>query len=272
MLLSSAYLPPVWYFTKLLLCDGHEVQIEQWDHYVKQTYRNRCIIGNADGMLPLTVPTEKAETPKCYMRDVRISDHGNWRHQHWNALEAAYGQTPFFLYYEDDFRPFYEKRFEFLFDFNLQLTALCCELIDIHPVLCPTEVFAETTSLTGVSSTTSPTGVSSTTSLTGVSSTTSLTCTACHSSHSGPTSFSNQASHTFSDSQDEADFRELIHPKRAYTSDPTFSPAPYWQVFADRFGFRPNLSIVDLLFNMGPESIFVLQKSIPKPKPEIDEP
>jgi hypothetical protein len=211
MLLSSAYLPPVWYFTKLLLCEGKEVQVEQWDHYVKQTYRNRCVIGNADGLLALTVPTEKAATPKCYMRDVRISEHGNWRHQHWNALEAAYGQTPFFLYYEDDIRPFYEQRFKFLFDFNLQLTALCCQLIDIHPVLRPTEDF------------TSPL-------LEGV----------------GETS----------------DFRSLIHLKQDPACDPSFHPVPYYQVFANRFGFRPNLSIVDLLFNMGPESLLVLHDSI----------
>ncbi|MBR3021417.1 MAG: WbqC family protein [Bacteroidaceae bacterium] len=216
MLLSLAYLPPVWYFTKLLLCDGQEVRIEQWDHYVKQTYRNRCVIGSGDGLQALTIPTEKAATPKCYMRDVRISDHGNWRHQHWNALEAAYGQTPFFLYYEDDFRPFYERRFEFLFDFNLQLMALCCQLIDIHPVLRPTESWCDSL--------------------------------ASREGESGGGVIS--------------DFRDVISPKRDYAVDPTFCPAPYYQVFAPRFGFRPNLSIVDLLFNMGPESLLVLQKSV----------
>ena len=220
MLLSSAYLPPVWYFTKLYLCDGKEVQLEQWDHYVKQTYRNRCVIGTGDGLQALTVPTEKADSPKSYMRDVRISSHGNWRHQHWNALEAAYGQTPFFLYYADDFRPFYERPFTFLFDFNLQLTALCCQLIDIHPVLRPTEAYSPTR---------------------------------CSSSPSGlPSS--------------KADYRELIHPKHDPSSDPTFCPVPYYQVFAGRFGFRPNLSIVDLLFNMGPESLLVLQQSTFAPK------
>ena len=214
MLLSSAYLPPVWYFTKLLLGEGEKVWIEQWDHYVKQTYRNRCVIGGGDGLLTLTVPTE-GTTGKCYMRDVRISDHGNWRHQHWNALEAAYGQTPFFLYYEDDFRPFYERRFPFLFDFNLQLISLCCQLIDIHPVLRPTESWCD-----------SP------------------------------------AFREGEDGEVVSDFRDVISPKRDYAVDPTFCPAPYYQVFSARFGFRPNLSIVDLLFNMGPESLLVLQKSI----------
>ena len=54
--------------------------MEQYDNYVKQTYRNRCVIAAADGPLALTIPTEKSGTPKCLMKDVRISDHGNWRH------------------------------------------------------------------------------------------------------------------------------------------------------------------------------------------------
>ena len=58
------------------------------------------------------------------------------------------------------------------------------------------------------------------------------------------------------------DFRERIHPKKNYKEeDPDFIVRPYYQVFQERLGFLPNLSIVDLLFNMGPESLLVLQKS-----------
>ena len=58
------------------------------------------------------------------------------------------------------------------------------------------------------------------------------------------------------------DFRERIHPKKDFrTEDPLFRPLPYYQVFQSRLGFLPNLSIVDLLFNMGPESILVLRDS-----------
>ena len=74
-LLGSTYLGPVEYYAQLLAHD--EALIEQYDHYRKQTYRNRCIIASADGPLALTIPTEKSETPKCLMKDVRISDHGN---------------------------------------------------------------------------------------------------------------------------------------------------------------------------------------------------
>ena len=124
--LSSAYLAPIEYYTKLLAYD--KVFIEQHDHYMKQTYRNRCTIAAPDGELALSIPTVKPDSLKCPMRDIRISDHGNWQHLHWNALESAYNHTPFFEYYKDDFHPFYEKKYEFLVDFNEELCHLICSL------------------------------------------------------------------------------------------------------------------------------------------------
>lgn len=136
VLLSSAYLAPVVYYTKLYAYE--KAYIERYDHYMKQTYRNRCVIASANGPLALTIPTEKADEAKCLMKDVRISDHGNWRHTHWNAFVAAYRQSPFFDYYADEFHRFYEQKYEFLYDFNGELCAWVCEQLDIQPVLCPT--------------------------------------------------------------------------------------------------------------------------------------
>ena len=71
---------------------------------------------------PSSIPVEKYEGAKCPMKDVRISDHDNWRHQHWNALQSSYGESPFFEYYEDDIRPFFERKWDFLYDFNWEIT------------------------------------------------------------------------------------------------------------------------------------------------------
>ena len=202
--LSSAYLAPVEYYTKLLTYD--RIFIEQHDHYMKQTYRNRCTIAGPDGEIALNIPTVKPDSLKCPMKDIRISDHGNWRHLHWNSIESAYNSTPFFEYYKDDFQPFYEKKYEFLADFNEELCNLVCELIDIQPVMERTSDYKTTFT------------------------------------------------------PDEYDFREAIHPKKDYhLTDPEFIPRPYYQVFEARNGFRPNLSIIDLLFNMGPESLLILK-------------
>ena len=137
IILSSAYLAPVEYYTKLYAYD--KIYVERFDHYMKQTYRNRCVIASASGPLALTIPTEKSEDLKCLMKDVRISDHGNWRHVHWNAFVAGYKHSPFFDYYADEFHAFFERKYEFLYDFNMELCRWVCEQIDLQPCMMPTD-------------------------------------------------------------------------------------------------------------------------------------
>ena len=138
-LLCSAYLPPVSFFTAIN--NGGDVLIEQYDNYCKQTYRNRCRIATASGIQTLTIPVVKSTAPKQLMKDVRISDHGEWRRQHWNALESAYMNSPFFMYYQDEFRPFYEKKYKFLIDFNTELTLRIMELAGIYKPIKLTESY-----------------------------------------------------------------------------------------------------------------------------------
>lgn len=184
LVLPTAYLAPVSYY--LALASADSVVIDQYEHYVKQTWRNRCRIAMPGGPQDLVIPVV-APANHTPIRDIRLSDHGNWRHHHWNALQTAYGKSPFFEYYADDFAPFYlERRYEFLLDFNDALCQLVCALIDLDiPVIRSSQFLA-------------------------------------------------------------ADFPALPTPT-------------YYQVFAQRLGFQPDLSVADLLFNMGPEALLVLR-------------
>lgn len=205
--LSTAYLAPIEYYSKLLQGD---VFIEQHENYIKQTYRNRCTILSANGPMVLSIPIESSGGKKCPIREVRIAEHGNWRHLHWNALISAYNSTPFFEYYQDDFKPFYEKEYKYLFDFNEELQNLICQLIGI-----------ETSGI----------------------------------------SYTNE----FHLDIVGEDYRSKISPKiDRKLADLYFDSIPYYQVFDQRFGFTENLSILDLLFNMGNESLIILNKSIKK--------
>lgn len=206
IILGSAYLAPVPYFAALY--SFRKAYIERYDHYMKQTYRNRCVIASADGPLALTIPVEKSSEGKCAMKDIRVSEHGNWRHVHRNAFVAAYKQSPFFDYYADEFNAFFDRKYEFLYDFNMELTQWLCEQIDIQPELVPTTEYM-------------------------------ATC------------------------EGILDLREAIHPKKSAVDMASFyRPVPYYQVFDSRHGFQPDLSIVDLLFNMGPESLVVLRDGV----------
>lgn len=206
-LLSSTYFGPVQWYQKLYRYD--RVLIEQWDSYQKQTYRNRCLIATTNGIQALNVPV-------VHSSEFRISDHGNWRHQHWQALTSAYGDSPFFQYYEDDLRPFFTERWEYLYDFNEAIRQKICELIDISPKVERTEEYQKISEYSEYSE---------------------------NSDYSGKSPL--------------RDFREAIQPKRPAPDD-DFEPRRYYQVYERKLGFLPNLSILDLLFNMGPESIFYL--------------
>ena len=130
VLLSSLYLAPINYYSKLFRAERAIIEVH--DNYQKQSYRNRCMIVGANGPMSLSIPIEKPAGLKSKMKDIRIAEHGNWQHLHWNAIISAYNSTPFFDYYRDEFRLFYENKFTFLFDLNEQMRALICDLIGIE--------------------------------------------------------------------------------------------------------------------------------------------
>ena len=193
-ILSSLYLAPVEYYASLYRSELVVIEIN--DNYQKQSYRNRCTIASANGPISLSIPIVKPDKDKSRMKDIRIADHANWRHLHWNAILSAYSSTPYFQYFEDDFRPFYERKIEFLHDFNEELRQLICSIIEIESKVCYTETYIDEGDIEYI------------------------------------------------------DLREKIHPKK----ESDYKTEPYYQVFASKHCFINNLSILDLLFNMGKEA------------------
>jgi hypothetical protein len=130
------------------------------------------------------------------VRDVKISYDADWQRLHWLSLETCYRSSAFFEYYEDDLAPFYQKRRDYLFDYNEELLHLMLRFLKLDIRYSYTETFEKEYS------------------------------------------------------KEYVDFRNSLHPKKAAD----FICKPYYQVFEDRNGFMQNLSVVDLLFNQGPQS------------------
>ena len=249
-LLSTTYFGPVQWYQKL---NRHRCIIEQHDNFVKQTYRNRCVIASANGPQTLTVPIERYDGMKCAMRDIRISDHGNWRHLHWQALVSAYGETPFFEYYADDIRPFFEEhRWKYLLDFNLDITHTLCSLLDVRPDLTLSDHYidADETICGGGGISGAAAGFEEA----------NKGLDGAAESFGGAVKGLDGAAESFGSSSACSlfvDYRDAIRPKHPLP-DAEFEARPYYQVRAQRHGFLPNLSVLDLLFNEGPEGIFWL--------------
>ena len=126
MILPTAYLPPKSYMEALM---SEPAAIEQMETFEKQTFRNRALIRDAKGeLVRLTVPVKKVEH-KQLTRDIQISYQTRWQHQHWITLVSTYQHTPYFLYFADYLRPFYEREYKWLLDLNDEMNATLVALL-----------------------------------------------------------------------------------------------------------------------------------------------
>ncbi|WP_028298903.1 WbqC family protein [Olivibacter sitiensis] len=196
IILPSFYLGPIAAFSAINAIGNVPIYLEQYEHFPKQTYRNRASIYSPNGKLDLIVPVVKGSKVHTKMKDVRIAYEYDWQRLHWMSLQTCYRRSAYFEYYEDEFAPFYEERHDYLFDLNEALLELIMRCVKLNREIRKTSTYE-------------------------------------------------------SSYPDCLDLRESIHPKK---EAPGFAAKPYFQVFEPKHGFLPNLSIVDLLFNQGPNS------------------
>ena len=199
VLLSTAYLPPIEYIIQCLRFQ--KVLIEQFETYQKQTYRNRCTIATANGLLQLSIPIRKVNGNHTCTRDIELDNSSRWNQIHWRAIASAYTHAPYFLYYSDPF--------EYLFkNPPILLTELNAELLKIVFKILKADIdFHYTTDFALIP-------------------------------------------------DKMVDLRQAIQPKHeaSYPGKPS-GYAEYIQPFNNKFAFFPNLSIIDLIFNEGPEAL-----------------
>ena len=195
IILPCFYWGPVSYYTAMTAAD--EVAVEMHEHFCKQTYRNRCRIATANGTLDLTVPTERTHQKQA-MNDVKIKYDTPWQKQHWNAIESAYRNSPYFDFLRDELEKLYTTHETYLADLNIKINDLALKIMQIKKRIHLTTEYSATTSAT--------------------------------------------------------DLRQAFNAKGAPANC-----TPYYQVFAHKFGFTSDLSILDLILEEGPESIKYLK-------------
>ena len=200
-LIETQYFPPVQLFKWALKYP--RLSIEAEEHYQKGGYRNRCLIAGPNGIQMLTVPLLKGKNEQQPVKETRIAYVVNWQKEHWQAIQTAYGKSPFFEFYSEDFRPIFEKKWTYLFDLNLEIINVLKDLLQL-----PFEI--EKTA-------------------------------AYHKECTPPV----------------LDFRNQMAPKNRESKENLIKPYP--QVFESKNGFLCNLTILDLLFCMGPEGFYYLE-------------
>lgn len=194
VLLPATYFGPIHYFA--VISQTRTVIIESEEHYIKQTWRNRCVVLTANGVFSLTIPVIRAEGNHTKIKDILISNREKWQLIHWRTIASAYRNTPYFLYYADELESILFSNEERLFDFNLRLTEPLLKMLHINAQITMTGKYEAI-----------PDG-------------------------------------------DILDLRGYFTPKKKLL--PHFPV--YMQAFSERHGFAPGLSIIDLLFNLGPDA------------------
>ena len=275
-LLSTAYLPSVAYMA--VLARHGSIAIEQKETFPKQTFRNRAAIATGNGVLMLNVPVVRPYGNHTRTEQMTLSYNEPWHIRHWRAIVAAYSAAPYFLYYRDELEHILLQRHERLLDLNDALLRYLLKKFKIDCQITYTDTFTPPTVppsptdlrtlLTDKHTLPNPTSLDAPT----------VPSSEGHAVRQGvcpnsqfliPNSPSAPAVPSLEGVREAGGYvPKSSHP----TTPPLFNSQfsilnshfpSYPQVFDTRLGFLPNLSAIDLLFNLGPEAKPLLLQTAP---------
>ncbi|MGQ9620040.1 MAG: WbqC family protein [Bacteroidales bacterium] len=139
ILLSTAYFPPVQYIA--LVKKAGKVLIEKEENFIKQTFRNRCYILTANGVLPLSIPVLEGSFHKRPVKDIKIDYSKRWQQIHLRGISSSYRASPFFEYFYEKVEKIITGNYNYLLDLNMASLKVMLEFMKIEAEIGYTENF-----------------------------------------------------------------------------------------------------------------------------------
>ena len=133
------YFPSVIFYKYLYKYSN--IIFELYETYQKMSFRNRCIIAGANGLIQLSIPLQEGRNQKALMKDVRINNSQKWQSGHWKSIVSCYNKSPWFEFYKDELNLLFERRFEFLLDWDLACFEWSVRKLDLQVKVSSTESF-----------------------------------------------------------------------------------------------------------------------------------
>ena len=130
ILVHPTYFSPIIQYAKIVQSDT--ILFEISDNFKKQTYRNRCEINTANGVISLNIPIQHTKGIKQPTKDVKIDYKDGWNKLHLKTLKTAYNSSPFFEFYIDELLPIFNKKYTFLLDLNIECHKFVMEALQIE--------------------------------------------------------------------------------------------------------------------------------------------
>jgi len=234
VLLAAAYFPPIEYFAAMAAgftlsadrVNPSVVYVEACENYQKQSWRNRCGFYAESGIQYLNFPVRHhRDGSKVPIKEVLVDYSTPWVERHKRAIVSAYRTSAYFEYYQDELFSILDSHPDTLWELDMALTRFFIGKSGMPVELRETDTYCEPSA--------------------------GRICTDAGSPwHMLPETV-----------EYGCDLRNVIHPKRPDDILARLGlEKPYFQVFARKYGFIPNLSVMDLLFNEGPDSILYLKR------------